>query len=175
MKEEDSRRFKRIFALIWGGFIVVFVLPIIGYLTSIQLDSLLGIHMNIPLPLNIILAIFFLINGFFWGIWANVELYRIGKGSPIPLKDTQTTFLVAKGPYKYSRNPMIFGYILIWVGLGFLFNSFFLLIGFTTIVTILLVLLVKLWEERNLEKRFGESYRNYKTKISFLIPLPEKH
>jgi len=35
--------------------------------------------------------------------------------------------------------------------------------------------LVKLWEEKNLEKRFGESYRNYKSQISFLIPLPEKH
>jgi len=43
-------RFTRIFALIWSGFIVVIVLLIGGYLISIQLDSLLGIILNLSLP-----------------------------------------------------------------------------------------------------------------------------
>ncbi len=82
--------------------------------------------------------------------------------------------LVIRGPYKYTRNPMIFGYILMWVGLGFLFNSIFLLLGFTLIIIILLIILVKSWEEKNLEKRFGKLYIEYKSKVSFLIPLPSK-
>ncbi len=61
-----------------------------------------------------------------------------------------------------------------WVGLGFSFNSIFLLLGFTLIVTIILIILVKVWEEKNLEKRFGTSYIEYKSKVSFLIPLPSK-
>ncbi len=61
-----------------------------------------------------------------------------------------------------------------WVGLGFLFNSIILLIGFALIITILLIIMVKVWEEKNLEKRFGTSYLEYKSKVSFLIPLPSK-
>jgi len=61
-----------------------------------------------------------------------------------------------------------------WVGLGFLFNSIFLLLGFTLIITIFLIIVVKVWEEKNLEKRFGTSYIEYKSKVSFLIPLPSK-
>jgi len=175
VQQDKSRRYKRIFALIWSGLLVVIIVPIIGCIISFNLDNIFGIKIHILFPLNLILALIILCNGFFWAIWSNVELYRIGKGSPVPLPGIQTEFLVAKGPYKYTRNPMIFGYIFIWIGLGFLFNSFFLLFGATSFFTIFLILFVKLWEEKNLEERFGESYNNYKKNISFLIPLPEKN
>jgi protein-S-isoprenylcysteine O-methyltransferase Ste14 len=69
---------------------------------------------------------------------------------------------------------MVFGYILIWVGLGFLFNSYTLLLGFSLLVAALLILFVKIWEEKDLESRFGDSYRDYKNRVSFLIPIPPK-
>ncbi|MFB0561273.1 MAG: hypothetical protein ACETWM_08675, partial [Candidatus Lokiarchaeia archaeon] len=58
--------------------------------------------------------------------------------------------------------------------LGLAFNSLFLTFGITSIVTILLVALVKIWEEKNLEKRFGQPYVEYKKKVSFIIPWPPK-
>ncbi|MFX1418167.1 MAG: methyltransferase family protein [Promethearchaeota archaeon] len=161
-------------ALVFSGIFVVIILPIIGVMVSLYFDSILYLPKIIPIPLNIIIAIVIFTVGFFWALWSNFELFRIGKGSPVPLKGTQTINLVEKGPYKYTRNPMVFGYILIWLGLGFLFNSIFLLFGFTSIITVLLILFVKLWEEKNLEKRFGDSYLNYKRRVSFIIPLPPK-
>lgn len=170
----QSKRTKRILALIISGVYVVIVVPIIGILVSLYLDSLFNFPKLILYPINIIVAIIILINGFFWAIWSNFELYKRGKGSPVPLKGTHTTVVVISGPYKYTRNPMIFGYILLWIGLGFLFNSLFLLLGFTLTITTLLIILVKVWEEKNLEKRFGKSYIEFKIRVSFLVPLPPK-
>ncbi len=174
IKENKSRRSKRILALVFSGIYVVIVLPVIGILVSLYIDSLFNFPELILFPINIIIGIIILVNGFFWAVWSNLELYKRGKGSPVPLKGTHTTVLVRRGPYKYTRNPMIFGYILMWVGLGFLYNSIFLLLGFTLIITTLLIIIVKLWEEKNLEKRFSSSYIEYKGKVSFLIPLPSK-
>ncbi|MFX1436345.1 MAG: methyltransferase family protein, partial [Promethearchaeota archaeon] len=151
--DQNVRKFKRILALIISGIYVVILLPIIGILVSLFLDSLFGFPEIIPFPVNIMVAVIFLVFGFFFAIWSNFEIYKTGKGSPVPLKGTHTTELIIKGPYKYSRNPMVFGYILFWLGLGFLFNSIFLIIGFTVLITVLLIILVKLWEEKNMIER----------------------
>ncbi|MFX1391601.1 MAG: methyltransferase family protein [Promethearchaeota archaeon] len=172
--EKSDRRTKRILALVFSGIYVVIILPILGVLVSLYLDSIAGLPKFLPFPINVIIAIIVLIFGFFWALWSNLEIFHSGKGSPVPLKGTQTVMLVIKGPYKYTRNPMVFGYILIWIGLGFLFNSIFLLFGFSLLITLLLIVFVKLWEEKNLEKRFGNSYSEYKKRVSFLIPLPSK-
>ncbi|MFW9828609.1 MAG: methyltransferase family protein [Candidatus Thorarchaeota archaeon] len=174
MVEKNKRKIKRILALIISGVFVVIILPIIGVYVSLFLDSTFKFPQIVIFPINLIIAIIVMIIAFIWAIWSNFELYHSGKGSPVPLKGTQTMTIVSKGPYRYSRNPMVFGYILLWIGLGFLFNSIFLLIGFSLIITILLILIVKLWEEKDLESRFGNSYLEYKKKVSFLIPLPPK-
>ena len=175
MSIEQSRNLKiRVFALIWSGILVLIIFPGLGTLSSLLIDSFLGIPTILPFPINIIIGIVILIPGFFWSLWANIDLFWKGKGSPIPLKDSETKILVIAGPYKYCRNPMVFGYVLIWVSLGFLFDSYTLLLGFSLLVSLLLILFVKIWEEKDLESRFGDSYREYKNKVSFLIPLPPK-
>lgn len=166
-----SRKKKRIFVLIGSGIYVMIMLPIIGILVSMAMDNLLNLPKIIPPPYNLVVAPIFLIVGFFWAIWANIEIYKRGNGSPVPFKDTHTLNVVSSGPYKYTRNPMIFGYVLIWIGLGILINSFFLTVGFSLIILILLILVVKLWEEKNLEKRFGSQYLEYKKNFSFIIPF----
>ena len=174
LENQKIRRVKRIIALILSGVYVVIILPTIGILLSLYLDSLFGLSVIIPYPLNILLAVIVLIIGFLFAMWSNFEIYRTGKGSPVPLKGTQTTELVTKGPYKYSRNPMVFGYILFWIGLGFLFDSIFLIFCFTGLITLFLIIFVKFCEEKNMTKRFGMSYLEYKSRVSFLIPLPSK-
>jgi len=167
VEDQKTRKIKRILALLFSGIYVIIVLPIIGVLVSLYLDSLVGFSGIILYPINIFVSIIFLTIGFSLAIWSNFEIYRSGKGSPVPLKGTHTIELVVKGPYKYSRNPMVFGYILIWIGLGFLFNSVFIIFGFTFIITILLIVVVKLWEEKNMTKRFGKSYLSIKIEYHF--------
>jgi len=169
-----SRKKKRILVLIGSGIYVIIILPVIGILVSMAMDNLLNLPKIIPTPYNLVVAPIILITGFFWGIWSNIEIYKRGDGSPVPFKDTHTLYVVRSGPYKYTRNPMIFGYVLIWIGLGVLINSFFLTVGFALIILIVLILVVKLWEEKNLEKRFGNQYLEYKKNVSFIIPFLKK-
>lgn len=171
---EKIRNSKRVAALIGGGILFVVILPIICILVSQLVDSWFGFPTLIPQPLNFVIAAIFFAVGFFWAIWSNVDLFRKGEGTPVPMSETQTRKLVVDGAYKYTRNPMMFGYLLILVGLGFLFNSLFLTFGVTSIFTVGLVAVIKLWEEKNLERRFGEAYVEYKKKVSFLIPMPPK-
>lgn len=173
-KKKLSRKKKRILVLIGSGIYVIIIMPIIGILVSMAVDNLLNLPKIISPPYNLIIAPIFFIIGFFWAIWSNIEIYKRGSGSPVPFKDTHTLSVVASGPYKYTRNPMVFGYVLIWIGLGIIINSFFLTVGFSLIILILLILVVKLWEEVNLEKRFGNEYLEYKKNVSFIIPFLKK-
>jgi protein-S-isoprenylcysteine O-methyltransferase Ste14 len=174
VKGKKARNMKRIAALIGGGILFVVILPVICIYVSQLIDSRFGFPQLIPIPFNFVIAAIFFVVGFFWAIWSNVDLFRKGEGTPVPMSETQTRKLVVDGAYKYTRNPMMFGYLLILIGLGFLFNSLFLTLGATSIFTVGLVAVIKLWEEKNLEKRFGKSYTEYKKKVSFLIPTPPK-
>ena len=122
--EKVSKNLKRIFTLVWSGCLFIIILSVFSFIVSIYLNSYLNLPNVVFYPLNIIIGPLFLLIGFLWAGWSNVELYKTGKGTAVPLKQTQTTILVLKGPYKYTRNPMVFGYILIWVSLGFVFNSY---------------------------------------------------
>lgn len=72
--------------------------------------------------------------------------------------------LVKKGLYKFSRNPIYLGFTLsligVWVLTGNLIGLFGVLIFF---------LISNFWyipyEERRLEKEFGEEYKLYKSKV----------
>ena len=105
----EARQKKRIIALIVGGIVTLAVLPILLALLARSIDRWLNLPIILQSPLNWIISIPILIVGFFWGIWANLDLVRKGEGSPIPTKSTETIFLVNSGPYRYCRNPMIFG------------------------------------------------------------------
>ena len=71
--------------------------------------------------------------------------------------------LVAEGPYAYSRNPMYLAWTLLYAGTSFVLNSSWplrllpLVLGATHAVV--------LREERDLEARFGTSYRSYKARV----------
>jgi protein-S-isoprenylcysteine O-methyltransferase Ste14 len=92
---------------------------------------------------------------------------RIGKGTLAPWSPTQK--LVVVGPYRYCRNPMITGVFFILVGEAGFFNSVDILRWaglFFLINTIYFIIK----EEPDLEKRFGEEYRNYKKNVPRWIP-----
>jgi protein-S-isoprenylcysteine O-methyltransferase Ste14 len=171
---ENDRKKKRIIALVLGGILIIAVLPIILAIFALYIDQWLSLPIVLPYPLNLVISIPILIVGFFWGIWSNINLFEKGQGGPIPTKSTETIFLVNSGPYKYCRNPMIFGYVLIFVGLGLLLNSWSLMVLISVIVCGLLIIYVKVKEERDLEKRFGDSYKKYKENTSFIIPWVSK-
>lgn len=99
---------------------------------------------------------------------------RIGKGTLAPWSPTKK--LVIKGLYRYVRNPMILGVLIVLLGEALIIRSENILIwagSFFIINTIYFII----YEEPNLEKRFGTEYREYKKHVSMWIPrrIPYHH
>lgn len=116
----------------------------------------------------------FLLTGVYFMIWSNVFLFKIGKGGPADgfgiSISPQTKKLVTVGPYKYSRNPMVFGAFSLYISMVIFLNS---IIGLVTLLISLLIAIVylKLSEEQRLLKDFGDDYIEYKRKVSMIFPM----
>lgn len=77
--------------------------------------------------------------------------------------------LVVRGPYRYVRNPMISGVLLVLLGEALVLRSrshFLWAFTFFAINAVYIPLL----EEPDLEDRFGESYREYRRHVPRLLP-----
>ena len=74
------------------------------------------------------------------------------------------TYLLARGLYKFTRNPMYLSVFAIWLGWTLFYGSFSVLIGFLIFAALLTFYNVPR-EERDLEARFGEVYLRYKNAV----------
>jgi len=75
-----------------------------------------------------------------------------------------TTAILDSGLYAVSRNPIYSGMILIYLGVAFLFNSFWFLPPLA-VVLLTVHFGVILREEKYLERKFGSEYLNYKNRV----------
>ena len=72
--------------------------------------------------------------------------------------------IVTDGPYRFSRNPGYVSLTLLYLGIGFLVNSFWVLIMVVPAVIVIHFGVIKR-EERYLEAQFGDEYRAYRTTV----------
>ena len=101
-------------------------------------------------------------------IWVTVALFTdYGKGTPAPYAPPKV--LVVIGIYKYVRNPMMIGVWCVLFGEAIFFMSTGVLIWLLSFL-IGSISLVTVWEERDLESRFGEPYCEYKRNTPRWIP-----
>jgi len=90
-----------------------------------------------------------------------------GRGTPA-LFDAPRAF-VAIGPYKYVRNPMYIGGLILLIGFGLYERSISIL--FLTLPLFLLFhLFVLFYEEPTLTRKFGSSYQEYRRAVRRWIP-----
>jgi len=75
-----------------------------------------------------------------------------------------TTALVTSGPFRFSRNPLYLALMLVYFGLSMIVNTGW---GAPVLIPLLTIMHwgVILREERYLEKKLGESYRQYRSKV----------
>ncbi len=103
--------------------------------------------------------------------WCLIHFIREGRGTPAPF-DPPKEF-VATGPFRHVRNPMYLGAMATLLGFALVARSPAML--FLTVVFFLYAhLLTVLYEERTLERRFGESYRAYKGRVKRWRPTLER-
>jgi len=72
--------------------------------------------------------------------------------------------------YKIVRHPIYLGFILAFWGTSVMSMAHFV---FAIAMTVYIVLAIQ-FEEQDLLNFYGEMYRNYREKVSMLIPLPPK-
>ncbi len=81
----------------------------------------------------------------------------------------EAEFLATVGPYAYVRNPMYLGNFLIGLSLCLAINEWYTYALFI-LSYIFVYSLVIPYEERYLEEKFGEIYREYQSQTRRLIP-----
>lgn len=126
----------------------------------------------LPSDLAWILGLDFFICGAPWLIWAILWQLWKGKGTPVPLVPTRN--FLPTGPYRFCRNPMMFGFFCYISGWAALFNQ----AGAYAAAAVLMALLlaqIKWVEEKELAERFGDAYLRYKKETPFFFPeIPRK-
>jgi protein-S-isoprenylcysteine O-methyltransferase Ste14 len=90
------------------------------------------------------------------------DFFATGRGTLAPIDPPK--ILVARGLYRFTRNPMYNGVLVALAGEAWLFRSVALL-QYAALMFLLFHLFVVLYEEPTLDSQFAESYRAYRQAV----------
>ena len=117
------------------------------------------------------LAIIISITGLALSIWSIIYMRRVGKGNPFDAMGHEvaprTKHLMTAGPYKLSRNPMLSGTYLYYIGILLALWNCWALLVFAIIVCVMAFQVRS--EEKRLEADFGQEYLDYKAKTRMFL------
>ena len=148
---------KSLFFLIFVPGLLVGYIPFAFLLTGPLVDT--GLLSLPALPIWLVGGVMIL-----WCFW---DFLVKGKGTPAPIDPPKE--LVVTGLYKYIRNPMYAGVLLMLMG-EFLWFGYWVLLAYAFFFFIAFHLFVLLYEEPALKKKFGRSYENYLKTVPRWIP-----
>lgn len=129
-----------------------------------------------------------------WAVWALPVLVEIGvllviltgaaallsvlnlalKGLGAPFAIALSQRLSVDWLYAWTRNPMVLATLAFLISLGIWYQSTLFVLWATLLVTPTLLTFVKVYEERELEIRFGAPYLAYKARTPLLFPRKPK-
>ena len=109
-----------------------------------------GIVAWLAFPLWLIGAVILL-----WSFW---NFLAQGRGTPAPIDPPKE--LVAVGFYRYTRNPMYVGVLLVIIG-HVLWFGFWNLLIYVVVIFLAFNTFVAYYEEPTLRKKFGAAYEDY--------------
>ena len=146
------------------GTVLVFIPALIMWVTK---DSGFSAALTTAGQLPFWLALFAGSTGLGLSAWTTRIFMTFGDGTPAPW-DPPKKLLVC-GPYRFVRNPMIIGVLLMLVAEAILFQSWPLAL-WTMVFFIGNAIYFPLIEEKGLENRFADDYREYKAHVPPWIP-----
>ncbi|MFH1722833.1 MAG: isoprenylcysteine carboxylmethyltransferase family protein [Candidatus Altiarchaeota archaeon] len=163
-KPEKKRHIVYAHAVAWTVFLVL--IPSLLIELSCWTESKIGMNSCSQYsPVGIPFIIF----GLFLIFWTAYTQDKIGNGTPVQTIPTQK--LIINGPYKYVRNPMAAGIIFYYFGIAFFLDHPAMVLIFTPIYVIIALFNLKFIEEKELEHRFGEEYKEYKNHVPMILPV----
>jgi protein-S-isoprenylcysteine O-methyltransferase Ste14 len=97
-----------------------------------------------------------------------INLALKGLGAPFAIALSRK--LAVDWLYAWTRNPMVLASLALGLSLGIWFQSILFVLWVIILFTPALLVIVKVYEERELEIRFGASYLEYKSRTPMLFP-----
>lgn len=165
--KENAERSSRVMHFFFFVGMVAPPLIALFYPDLTRFDALLGLP-SLPFkPFFLALGIILAIPGLYFLAITNKLLRSLGSGTNAFIL---TKKIVDDDIYKRTRNPMLLGFYLFALALGFASNSTFVLLAASLGLIPAHAFFLKYFEELELELRFGDSYLEYKKTVPFLIP-----
>ncbi len=174
-----------IFPLVWFGrkvldrhrtaqeaaWITTFVHVGLGFVLGVPLVRALSTHQNwrgeiLPVPSGVGLALVILTGAASLLTVANLAL----KGFGAPFFIALSRKLAADWLYAWTRNPMALAGLAFFLSLGIWFQSVLFVVWVLVLFAPALLFFIRVFEERELEIRFGASYLAYRSRTPMLFP-----
>tara|TARA_S200000501_G_scaffold216156_1_gene202843 strand:+ start:1141 stop:1596 length:456 start_codon:yes stop_codon:yes gene_type:complete len=137
--------------------------PIVGLIFGILINYTKDIFPNLEIKNDNLLGIFTIIVGLVC-ILSAINLFKKYKTTITPLNPSSATNLITNGIYKFSRNPMYLGMLLILAGISIMVNP----IGGLLLMLIFLTYINKFQiipEEKAMADLFKDEFLEYKEKV----------
>ncbi len=139
-----------------------FGVPIVRALNTHQ--DWLGWKLPIPTEIGLLLVI---VTGAA-SLLVIINLALKGLGAPFFIALSRK--LAVDWLYAWTRNPMVLATLVFFLSLGIWFQSLLFVLWVLILFAPALLFFVKVYEERELEIRFGASYLEYKSRPPMLFP-----
>lgn len=157
---------------------LVLIPCVIWRLVSVD-HPLFDIPVVAPDSLRYLLSGVLMIIGLVFVVWSNIFLFFKGEGGPTDIGGVRisppTRALVVNGPYRHTRNPMVFGVHTIYMAMAIYLNSLVCLVALILFLW-LVVRKYLILEEKRLLSDFGDDYHAYKAHTPMVMPrLWKKH
>ena len=148
------------------GYLFGFTLFIVGIPVLMWLVAGRPVPADLPI-LRMFLGVLVALAGLALSVWSIVYMKRVGKGNPFDAMGHEvaprTKHLMTDGPYKRSRNPMLSGTYLYYIGVLIALWNVWSLLVFAVIATVMMLQVRS--EEKRLEADFGQEYLDYKKNV----------
>jgi protein-S-isoprenylcysteine O-methyltransferase Ste14 len=99
--------------------------------------------------------------------WAMLTL---GDYWSVQIEIRESHKLIKDGPYRYLRHPAYLSNLMEYLGVALIANAYYTLIGVLLIYLPLNLIRFRL-EEKELIRKFGEEYEDYRKKVPALLPI----
>jgi len=133
----------------------------------VPLVSGLILHFVFPLSflprgwLPLVIGLPVIVIGLLLNVWSGTTMGNAGTN---PGWNRAAKLLVTNGPFRYSRNPQYISVNILYLGIAVSFNSLWPIVLLPVILLIMIEGIIKR-EERYLERKFGEEYLSYKSRV----------
>jgi protein-S-isoprenylcysteine O-methyltransferase Ste14 len=157
------------------GWITMFVQFAVGVLAGVPVVRAFVTHQDwsdwiLPVPSEIGLALVIISGVACFLTVATLALKGFGAPGVIALSRK----LAVNWLYAWTRNPMVLAALAWFLSLGMWFRSALFVLWVLVLFAPALLFYVKVYEERELEIRFGASYLEYKSRTPMLFPRRPK-